>query len=395
MSKTIAIIPAGGSGQRMGLKQPKQFYELAGCPILVHTIRAFQNAPCINEIIVVAPADYLDEVKAMVATYGLDRVSQVVVGGATRQDSVRAGVNAVRAGTEYVAVHDGARPFVAPELIEACVAKAQETGAALAAVPVRDTLKTVADEDLVVNTVDRSVLWQAQTPQVVRLGLLQEAYRITDADGFVGTDEASLLEHIDCPVRVVEGSERNFKITRPEDLRIAEALLMTDSKQGIANAPRVGHGYDAHRLVADRLLILGGVTIPHSLGLLGHSDADVLTHALCDAVLGAIGEGDIGRHFPDTDPQYKGADSLKLLARVMEIAAEKGYQLGNADITVIAQKPKLAPHFPAMREKLAKACEVGEAMINLKGTTTEKMGFAGREEGIAAHAIVSMLPISG
>ena len=395
MKNTTAIIPAGGSGQRMGLKQPKQFYELAGCPILVHTLRAFQDAACINEIIVVAPADYLDEVQVMVATYGLDRVSQVVVGGMTRQDSVRAGVNAVAADTEYVAVHDGARPFVAPELIEACVARAQETGAALAAVPVRDTLKTVADEDLVVNTVDRSVLWQAQTPQVVRLDLLREAYRVIDADGFVGTDEASLLEHIHIPVRVVEGSERNFKITRPEDLRIAEALLMTDSRESHENVPRVGHGYDAHRLVADRLLVLGGVTIPHPFGLLGHSDADVLTHALCDAILGAIGEGDIGGHFPDTDPQYKGADSLKLLARVVEIASEKGYQLGNADITVIAQKPKLATHFPAMREKLAKVCGVSEAMINLKGTTTEKMGFAGREEGIAAHAMVSMSPVSG
>ncbi|MDH3394431.1 MAG: 2-C-methyl-D-erythritol 2,4-cyclodiphosphate synthase [Desulfobulbaceae bacterium] len=170
---------------------------------------------------------------------------------------------------------------------------------------------------------------------------------------------------------------------------------MSDSKQSSDKSPRVGHGYDAHRLVADRPLVIGGVTIPHSLGLLGHSDADVLTHALCDAILGAIGEGDIGRHFPDTDAQYKGADSLKLLARVMEIAEAKGYRLGNADVTVIAQKPKLAPHFPAMREKLAKVCGVGEELINLKGTTTEKMGFAGREEGIAAHAMVSVLPVSG
>ncbi len=395
MSKTIAIIPAGGSGQRMGLPRPKQFYELAGRPILVHTLQAFQDSKSIDEIIVVAPADYLSEVETMVATYALDRVSKVVAGGVTRQDSVRAGVNAAGAGAGYVAVHDGARPFISPELIEACVLRAQETGAALAAVPVRDTLKTVTDEDLVVNTVDRSVLWQAQTPQVVRLDLLQDAYRVSDADGFIGTDEASLLEHVNCPVRVVEGSERNFKITRPEDLRIAEALLMNDSPPDNKKISRIGHGYDAHRLVADRPLVLGGVTIPHALGLLGHSDADVLTHALCDAILGAIGEGDIGAHFPDTDPQYKGADSLQLLARVMEIAAEKGYGLGNGDITVIAQKPKLAPHFPAMRAKIAKVCGVSEGMINLKGTTTEKMGFAGREEGIAAHAVVSVLPSSG
>lgn len=392
---TIAIIPAGGSGKRMGLPRPKQFYELAGCPVLIHTLKAFQDAEGIDGIIVVAPAEYLGEVEGMVAAHGLDRVFRVVTGGATRQDSVRAGVAAVPAGTSYVAVHDGARPFVGKELIEACVRRAQETGAALAAVPVRDTLKTVADEDLVVNTVDRSVLWQAQTPQVVRLDLLQRAYAASDADGFVGTDEASLLEHIDCPVRVVEGSERNLKITRPEDLRIAEALLMSDARQGSENFPRVGHGYDAHRLVAGRPLVLGGVTIPHPLGLLGHSDADVLTHALCDAVLGAVGAGDIGRHFPDTDPRYQGADSLKLLARVMEIAAEKGYRLGNADITVIAQKPKLAPHFSQMRVNLARTCGVVETAVNLKGTTTEQMGFAGREEGIAAHAVVSMVVVSG
>ncbi len=392
MAKIAAIIPAGGSGQRMGLPMPKQFYELAGRPLLVHTLAAFEAVASIAEVVVVAPADHCVAVEAMVARFSLTRVGQVVAGGATRQDSVRAGVAAVAPDTEYVAVHDGARPFVSPGLIEACLVGAEACGAALAAVPVRDTLKRVAGGGEVLATVDRSVLWQAQTPQVVRLDLLRSAYAACDADGFVGTDEASLIEHLGQPVRVVEGSERNFKITRPEDLRIAEALLRSDIPMDTAGSPRIGHGYDAHRLVPDRPLVLGGVTVAHHLGLLGHSDADVLTHALCDAILGAMGAGDIGRHFPDSDPQYKGADSVGLLTRVVAIAAARGYRLGNADVTVIAQRPKLAPHFPAMRVRLAAACGVAEEAINLKGTTTEQMGFAGREEGIAAHAVVLMVP---
>ena len=394
MPKTTAIIPAGGSGQRMGLPLPKQFHELAGCPILIHTLKAFEAAASIDEIIVVAPADHCDQVRAMVARFGLTRVGQVVAGGATRQDSVRAGVNHVAVDTDFVVVHDGARPFVTPELIDGCLAAARESGAALAAVPVRDTLKRVGEEGLVAGTVDRSVLWQAQTPQVVRLDLLRRAYGAVDEDGFVGTDEASLLEHIGCPVRVVEGSERNLKITRPEDLHIAEALLMHTNEEPGRCDFRIGHGYDAHRLVEGRSLVLGGITVPHILGLLGHSDADVLTHALCDAVLGAVGEGDLGHHFPDSDAQYKGIGSLKLLGRVMELAREKGFRLGNADVTVVAQRPKLAPHFPAMRERLAAVCGVAPAVVNLKGTTTEKMGFAGREEGISAHAVVLMVAIT-
>jgi len=392
MSKTIAIIPAGGSGQRMGLPMPKQFFELAGRPLLVHTLAAFQAAAGVDEVIVVVPADYCATVEAMVDRYRLSRVVQVVPGGATRQDSVRAGVRAAALDTDFVVVHDGARPFVSPALIEACLAVAGETGAALAAVPVRDTIKSAGEGQMVAATVDRTLLWQAQTPQVVRFDLLRRAYAACDVDGFVGTDEASLIEHLGHPVRLVEGSERNIKITRPEDLQIAEALLLRDREMTQENIPRIGHGYDAHRLVTDRPLVLGGVTISHSLGLLGHSDADVLTHALCDAILGAVAAGDIGRHFPDSDPRYKGADSLRLLARVVELAAGKGFRLGNADITVIAQRPKLAPHFPAMRVKLAAACGVAEEAVNLKGTTTEKMGFAGREEGIAAHAVVVMVP---
>ena len=255
------------------------------------------------------------------------------------------------------------------------------------AVPVKDTLKAVAPDTFIRPTVEREGLWQAQTPQVVRTGLLKEAFAKAEQGGFVGTDEASLLEHGGWPVVVVEGSETNLKITRPDDLLMAEGILM---KQQPAQQLRIGHGFDAHRLVTGRALILGGMEIPHELGLLGHSDADVLTHALCDAILGACGCGDIGRHFPDNDPRYKGISSIKLLAQVTRLSAERHFRLVNADITVVAQRPKLAPHFPAMQKILAEACGVTPDAINLKASTTEQMGYTGREEGISAHAVVLM-----
>jgi len=309
----------------------------------------------------------------------------VVAGGATRQESVRQGLAAVPPGTELVAVHDAARPLVTPELITACIEAASEHGAAIAAVPVKDTLKREAPGQMIAATVERADLWQAQTPQVARRELLVAAYAAAKRDQFCGTDEASLLERLGHQVALVAGSETNLKITRPEDRTIAEALLMQTPP---APSFRIGHGYDAHRLVEGRALTLGGVTIPHRLGLLGHSDADVLTHALCDAILGALGAGDIGRHFPDSDPRYRGIASLKLLAHVIDLMHAKGLDLANADVTVIAQQPKLAPHLPAMQANLAAACRVVIEAINLKATTTEGMGFAGREEGIAAHAVV-------
>lgn len=393
MNPTItAIIPAGGAGLRMNQSQPKQFCELAGIPILVHTIRAFQKVDAIDHIVLVVPTEYVNQSQQLIGQYGLEKIHAVVTGGILRQNSVKIGLDNVPGDTEFVAVHDGARPLVSPDIITKCIEQAQQSGAAIAAIPVKDTLKSAGNNNIIKNTIDRSKLWQAQTPQVVRTALLKKAFTAAEKDGFEGTDEASLLEHISCPVSLVEGSEQNIKITRPEDLLIAEALFMNDKKQGQCTM-KIGHGYDVHRLVPDRDLILGGVTIPHPLGLLGHSDADVLTHALCDAILGAIGEGDIGKHFPDTDPKYKGISSISLLEHVAGLAKDKGYMLSNADITVVAEKPKLNPHFQQMRTNLATACRVNEEAINLKATTTEKLDFAGREEGIATHAIVLLKDI--
>ena len=387
MQTATAIIAAGGAGLRMGTSTPKQFSELLGVPILIHTIRAFRQVPAIGAIIVVAPAEHREHTLALLTHYQLDDHCLVINGGKLRQDSVRIGLAQVAEDSPLVAVHDGARPLIAPEDIQRCLEAAATHGAAILGVPVKDTLKAVATDTSIRHTVERESLWQAQTPQVIRTDLLKEAFARADHDNFVGTDEASLLEHGGWKVAVVEGSETNIKITRPDDLLMAEALLMkTRPSQQI----RIGHGFDAHRLVTGRPLILGGLEIPHALGLLGHSDADVLTHALCDAILGACGCGDIGRHFPDSDPQYKGISSIKLLAHVIALAAAKHFRLNNADITVVAEQPKLAPHFPAMQTILAEACRVAPTAINLKASTTEQMGYTGREEGISAHAVVLM-----
>ncbi len=381
------IIPAAGSGRRMGLSIPKQFQEVAGVPLLVHTVKAFQAVPAVQEIILVVPPAHIDFVRDLLIKYRLLQVSAVVPGGARRQDSVKAGLHAVSAEIEVVIVHDGARPLVSPGLISACIAAAHEHGAAMVAVPVKDTLKAVTNEGWVEKTVDRTGLWQAQTPQAVRADLLREAFRFADDTGFSGTDEASLLEHLGHPVRVVSGAETNIKVTRPDDLQMVRALLGSKEKEDLMNF-RIGMGYDAHQLVPERPLILGGMKIPHALGLLGHSDADVLVHSLCDALLGALGEGDIGRHFPDQDPGYKDISSLVLLERVASLVQEKGFRLVNADITVIAERPKLSSYFPSMQENLARVCKTERERINLKATTTEAMGFEGRQEGISAQAVV-------
>jgi len=395
--KAAVIIPAAGKGRRMGLDTPKQFFVLAGLPILVHTVRAFLNISDIEIIVLVAPPDLRPQVDEIADSYGLYRSGSqllIVNGGRRRQDSVKAGLDSLPADVELVLVHDGARPLVTAELIAACLHEARCSGASMAAVPVSDTLKSVSTKKKIMSTVDRSGLWQAQTPQAAKTSLLKKAYAAAEKDGFVGTDEASLIEHLGIPVTVVPGSEKNIKITRPEDLIIAEALLMHEKqkKASVVTAQnlRIGHGYDVHQLVRGRPLVLGGVSVPHSAGLLGHSDADVLTHAMCDAILGAVGLGDIGKHFPDTDQRFKGIQSLQLLERVMDMARGRGYDLVNADLTAVAQQPKLAAYLAKMRENIASACNVGKQQINIKATTTEKMGFAGREEGIAAYAIVLM-----
>lgn len=382
----VAIIPAAGSGSRMKLDQPKQYQELAGAPLLIHTVRAFYDHPAIAKTVVVVPAEWLEKTVGMLAEHGLRGPSlTVVAGGRRRQDSVLAGLRQLDETTDIVLVHDGARPLVSPTLIDRCWQAAELHGAAIAAVPVKDTLKRGADNGRVAATVDREGLWQAQTPQAARLSLLLAAYET--AGNRDVTDESMLLELAGIPVMLVQGEETNLKITRPEDLPLAEKIMDQPSSTPF----RIGHGFDAHRLVPERELVLGGITIAYELGLAGHSDADVLTHALCDALLGALGAGDIGSHFPDTDGSYANIYSIRLLERVMELVAARGYRVGNIDITVVCQKPKLAPYLVAMKEILAASCRTDTSAVNLKATTTEKMGYTGRGEGISCHAVALLV----
>lgn len=387
-----AIIPAAGTGSRFGAGLPKQFVAVAGRPILVLSISRFLDVRQIGAIAVAVPDVHRQTAEAMInSSFSPDELQRIILtaGGPTRQESVRAGLKVLPPETEVVLVHDGARPFVSPVIIERCLEEASLRGAAIAAVRVRDTLKKAGADRTIQRTVDRGNLWQAQTPQAARIELLRRAFELADRDGFIGTDEASLLEHAGTPVTIVEGSELNFKITRPDDLVLASGIMREEK------SIRIGHGFDAHRFTGGRPFIVGGVAIPFELGLEGHSDADVLTHALIDGLLGAMGEGDIGRHFPDSDIRYKNVSSLHLLKHVMEIAKTCNMALINADMTVICQKPKLAPFIMAMRTNLAAACSVSPDRVNIKATTTEKMGFTGRGEGVAAHAVVLLHHVPG
>lgn len=380
--QAAAIIPAAGLGTRMRSGEPKQYLHLCGEPILIHTTRAFLQNPHITHVIVVVPGDRITLTRKLFDEYRLNCPElSVIAGGRRRQDSVQCGLSTVPDGCDIVLVHDGARPLITQEVIGRCYEGAVATGAVIAAIPVKDTLKKASEDSRVKATVDRSQLYRAQTPQAARTDLLKKAYTINkDKDV---TDEASLLESAGIPVKIVEGSETNIKVTLPEDLLLAETII--NQKRA---AMRIGHGFDAHRFTEHRDLVLGGITIPYSHGLAGHSDADVLTHALCDAILGAAGEGDLGKHFPDCDNKFKNIYSIKLLEEVIELVHGKGFMLGNADITLVCQEPKLAPHIDDIAHLLAKTCRVEPATINVKATTTEKMGFTGRKEGISCHAVV-------
>ena len=375
-SKTVsAVIVAAGKSTRMG--KDKILINILGKSVLVHTVEAIVKTNICDEIIVVSSEENIPVFKKELKCFENIRI---IKGGLTRGESAYNGISSAKG--DFVLIHDGARPLVTEEIIKNTVETAFETGAAAAGVPPKDTIKVISEEKVIENTVDRKTAILIQTPQVFRRDLIKKAY---EKFGFDETDDCALVEKSGGKITVTEGSYENIKITTPEDIFTATRIL------GGGKTMRIGTGFDTHRLEEGRDLIIGGVKIPHEKGLLGHSDADVLCHAVIDAIFGAAALGDIGSHFPDTDEKYKGADSIMLLREAVRLVRECGYEIGNIDTTIIAQKPKMAPHIEKMRENLALAMGVEKEKISVKAKTNEKMGFTGREEGIEARAVVLLV----
>lgn len=379
--RVTAVLVAAGSSTRMGFD--KLSFDLGGETVLERSVRAFDECPEVDELVIVTGASGEN---AQRAAARCKKPVRLVKGGSTRAESARSGVAAAHG--RLVAVHDAARPFVSQSVIADTIAAAARCGAAAPAVPVKDTIKqakggdgkTVPEGCMVENTPDRSTLYAVQTPQCFdRAAYLAALDELDEEKARLVTDDCSLFELTGRPVQLTQGDYANLKITTREDLPRPEQKEGTNM--------RIGHGYDVHRLVEGRKLILGGVEVPFEKGLLGHSDADVLAHAVMDAVLGAAALGDIGKHFPDTDPRYEGADSLMLLREVGRLLDETGYTVGNIDATVLCQAPKLAPHIPAMRQNIANALGLALDDVSVKATTEEHLGFTGEGLGIAAHAV--------
>lgn len=364
--QTAVIIVAAGRGSRMGGDVPKQWQMLGDKPVLAHTLAAFAG---LRVVLVIHPDD---RVRAEVLGV------ELVEGGATRDASVLAGLRALEgSGVEAVLIHDGARPLVSRALIDRLVGALESHAGAAPALPVSDALWRGA-AGRVVGTVDRAGLWRAQTPQAFRFAPILAAH-LAHPGGAL--DDVQVARDGGLDVVIVEGEETNLKLTYPGDFARAEAIL-----KGQSMDVRLGNGYDVHAFCEGDHVWLCGVKVPHSRGLLGHSDADVGMHALTDAIYGALAEGDIGRHFPPSDPQWKGAASHIFLSHAIGLARSRGFELGNCDVTLVCERPKIGPHALAMQAELARIMGVEGGRVSVKATTSERLGFTGREEGIAALA---------
>ncbi|AWJ87581.1 bifunctional 2-C-methyl-D-erythritol 4-phosphate cytidylyltransferase/2-C-methyl-D-erythritol 2,4-cyclodiphosphate synthase (plasmid) [Azospirillum sp. TSH58] len=387
-SSCIALIVAAGTGQRFGAERPKQYLDLAGQPVLLRTVEAFRRHPKVSAVRVVINPAFRDLYDAAVA--GLD-LPEPVAGGASRQDSVRNGLEALaESAPDLVLIHDAARPLIDADTIDAVIAALDHSPAALAAVPVADTLKRGngglgggLGGGLVTGTVDRSGLWRAQTPQGFRFPDILAAHRA--AAGLELTDDAAVAERAGLPVALVPAREENFKVTTPDDLtRAARAL------DSALSDIRTGSGFDVHRFAEGDHVTLCGVRVPHTHRLDGHSDADVGLHALTDAILGALCAGDIGSHFPPSDPQWRGADSALFLKHAAELVTARGGRIAHVDVTIICERPKVGPHREAMTARVAEILGMPVDRVSVKATTTERLGFTGRGEGIAAQAVATV-----
>lgn len=387
MSKIAVIIVAAGRGRRFGGEVPKQYMTLGGMPVLRLTMQAFADHP---RIAMIQPVIDMDDVQRFSqTTSGIDCLPPVA-GGATRQASVHAGLKALAPhAPDIVLIHDAARPNVDGDLIERVIDALADAPGAIPALAVVDTLKRADDAGRIETTVPRDGLWRAQTPQGFRYADIAAAH--AELAGRELTDDAALLEAVGKSVKVVAGDDGNIKVTTPDDIRRLEEIMQTSGTANPLPPVRIGTGFDVHRLGPGDGVILCGITVPSDLALIGHSDADVALHAITDAILGAIANGDIGSHFPPTEPQWQGASSDKFLIHACKLMTEAGYALGNIDLTVICEKPKVGPHRAAMRESTAKICGVDISQVSVKATTTEQLGFTGRGEGIAAQAAVTLI----
>ena len=388
LSKNACIIVAAGRGSRIGTSGgPKQYRLLAGKAVLQHTIDAFATHTDIDAIQVVIHADDREQYENAVAleTTGL---LPPVVGGSTRQASCKAGVDALEGRYDKVLIHDAARPFVSHTVITSVLEGIEPGTCALPATPIADTIKRADNSGSVIETVSRDGMYTAQTPQGFILSEISEAHeRAAGQRDVEFTDDATVAEHSGITVRLVAGDRANFKITTQQDLEAAEAIMKT--KAPIADI-RTGSGYDVHTLGPGNSVVLCGVDIPHTQALQGHSDADVGLHALTDALLGTIGAGDIGSHFPPSDDKWKGASSNQFLRHAVELVAAEGGSITNLDVTIVCEAPKIGPHRDVMRARIADVASIDLVRVSVKATTNEKIGFIGRGEGIAALATATV-----
>lgn len=379
-----AVLLAAGASTRMGGPCPKVLAPLGGAPAILRPLNTLCACGYVKKLCLVCRPQEMDQIAALAqpAAKASGKTILFAAGGADRQESVWNGVLALGEDCGYLLIHDGARPLVDLSVVEAVCRDALAFGAAAAAVPSKDTCKLAGPDGFVESTPPRERLMAVQTPQAFRRELYFYAAERARTSGRSYTDDCQLVEAAGGRVKLTESNYQNFKLTTPEDLLLARAMV---GESG--GAMRIGSGYDVHKLAAGRDLILGGVRVPYDRGLLGHSDADVLAHAIADSILGAAALGDIGHLFPDNDPKYQGADSLELLGEVCALVRSRGYAIGNLDATLIAQRPKIAPYIPEMRERLAEACGVEVGRVSVKATTEEGLGFTGRGEGMAASAV--------
>ncbi len=390
-----AILAAAGRGTRLGAAAPKQMLALGDRTILQRSFEIVETHDQIDEIVVALPADLASAPPPYLVS-GRKPV-RIVDGGPRRQDSVANAFRQVSGSAGVIVIPDAARPFASADLFSRVIEAAAKGGAAIAALQASDTVKEATAAPgvrIVSRTLPRESIYLAQTPQAFTRQILEEAIELSARTLGNATDEASLAEQAGHPVRLVDGEPSNIKITTQQDLDVSNALLRQAGSEAGASM-RVGIGYDLHRLEAGRPLLIGGVRIPHDTGLAGHSDADVLCHAVTDAILGAAAAGDIGRHFPDTDPRWKGADSIELLKAAAAIVRAAGYGVSNVDAVIIAERPKLAPHISGMRANIAQALGIDPARVSVKGKTNEKIDALGRNEAIAVHAVAMLAFLAG